>query len=168
MFNDFIKDNSFFKNFNGMYTALAKEMPALINKIDKITYPEVLEKINNNGHALDPALENMADVSNEEVANLRIKKPFLRFCDKKIELDYRNYISQGIGRCFLAYLIALLFFWLVDILLNGIKEQKVPVFLKLSYIILGIFMFIPYIMERFNKIFPIYFFLVLTLEIIGI
>ena len=168
MFNDFIKDNSFFKNFNGMYTALAKEMPALINKIDKITYPEVLEKINNNGHALDPALENMADVSNEEVANLRIKKPFLRFYDKKIELDYRNYISQGIGRCFLAYLIALLFFWLVDISLNGIKDQKVPVFLKLSYIILGIFMFIPYIMERFNKIFPIYFFLVLTLEIIGI
>ena len=156
------------KNYNGMYTYLAKEMPPLISKIDKISYPEVLEKINNNGHSLDPALENMADVSNEEVANLKIKKPFLRFYDKKLEIDYKQYITQGTPKYFLAYLIALFLFWLTDISIEGINNQKVPVYLKLSYMILGLFFFIPYLMENFNRIFPFYLFLLLTFEIIGI
>ena len=168
MFMEFIHDNSFFKNYNGMYTYLAKEMPPLISKIDKISYPEVLEKINNNGHSLDPALENMADVSNEEVANLKIKKPFLRFYDKKLEIDYKQYITQGTPKYFLAYLIALFLFWLTDIAIEGINNQKVPVYLKLSYMILGLFFFIPYLMENFNRIFPFYLFLLLTFEIIGI
>ena len=168
MFIEYINNNSYYKNYNGMYTALAKEMPPLINKIDKITYPEVLEKISKSGHTLDPALENMADVSNEEVAHLKIKKPFLRFYDKKIEIDYKKYISQGFFRCFLAYLISLFVFWITDILIVGIKKQKAPVFLKLSYMILGIFLFIPCLMKNFNRIFPWYLFLLLTLEIIGI
>ena len=168
LFVNYIKDNLFFKNYNVMYTSLAKEMPPIINKIDKITYPEVLEKIYSNGHSLDPALENMADVSNEEVANLKIKKPFLQFFDKKIEMDYKKYMSKGNSKNFLVYIIALFLFWIADISIEGINKQKVPVYLKLSYMILGIFLFIPCLMEKFNQIFPFYLFLLLTLEIIGI
>ena len=168
LFVDYIKDNLFFKNYNMMYTSLAKEMPPIINKIDKITYPEVLEKIYANGHSLDPALENMADVSNEEVANLKIQKPFLQFFDKKIEMDYKIYMSKGNSKNFLVYIIALFLFWITDISIEGINKQKVPVYLKLSYMILGIFLFIPCLMDKFNQIFPFYLFLLLTLEIIGI
>ena len=168
IFINFIKDNSFFKNFNSMFVTIAKEMPNIIDKIDRISYPEVLEKIFINNRSLDPALENMADVSNEEVANLKLQKPFLRFNDKKVEIDYINYLSKDFKKSFITYLIFLFIFWGIEIIIVGTKNLKVTIYCKFAYILLGLFILIPLIFKHFNHIFPFYLFSLLTLEIISI
>ena len=145
LFMKHIRDNLFFKNYNLMFTSLAKEMPQYINKIDKISYPEVLEKIYKNNHSLDPALENMADVSNEEVAHLKIRKPFLRFFDKKLEMDYIKHSKFGVFKNYLTFLISLVVFWLIDLIIEHLDDQKITKFMKLGYLILGFFYFTDFL-----------------------
>ena len=166
LFMKHIRENLFFKNYNLMFTSLAKEMPMLINKIDKISYPEVLEKIYKNNHTLDPALENMADVSNEEVAHLKIRKPFLRFFDKKLEMDYLKHTKFGVFKNYLTYLISLVVFWLTDLILEKLENQKITKFMKLGYLILGFVLLIPNFQEKFRKYYTFYLFFYLTIEIV--
>ena len=168
MFIDLIHNNAFFKNFNSMYVTIAKEMPNVINRIDKISFPEVLEKIFNHNNTLDPALENMADVSNEEVAKLKLRKPFLCFNDMKVEMDYIKYLNKHFKKSFIAYLLCILFFLIIDVLIVGSKNLKLTIYLKITYLIVGLILLIPYLFQYFNKIFPIYLFIILTIEIICI
>ena len=151
-----------------MYVTIAKEMPNVINRIDKITFPEVLEKIFNHNNSLDPSLENMADVSNEEVAKLKLRKPFLCFNDMKVEMDYIKYLNKDFKKSFIAYLLCILFFLIIDVLIVGSKNLKLTIYLKITYLIVGLILLIPYLFQYFNKIFPIYLFIILTIEIICI
>ena len=79
-----IKNFLFLKNYQQLFTNVSREIPKSPNKLDKITYPEVLNKIYTHNKQLDPALENMADVSNDDASNLKIRKPILKFYDKKV------------------------------------------------------------------------------------
>ena len=166
LFVKYIKDNLFIKNYQSMFTAIAKEMPNIISKVDKITYPEVLGKIYKENKKLDPALENMADVSNEEVANLKINKPFLRFYDKKLEEDFIQYNLKSINKSYLLYLLSLLALWIADVAIEKFSNGKVTKIIKLVYIILGCILFIPSLHKKFFYLFKYYLLIIITIEIV--
>lgn len=105
---------------------------------------------------LDPALENMADVSNDEASNLRISKPILKFFDQKVEMDYTEYCDMKVTVPYIIYLLSLALFLTVDIVFLGYETQKVT---KIIYIILGAFLLIPKLKEKFSKFFSLYFLL---------
>ena len=110
----------------------------------------------------------MADVSNEEVAHLKIRKPFLRFFDKKLEMDYIKHSKFGVFKNYLTFLISLVVFWLIDLIIEHLDDQKITKFMKLGYLILGFFLLIPKFQEKFRKYFTFYLFFYLTIEIVCI
>ena len=156
----------FVKDLKELLTnTISKEVPRIPNKLDKIVYTEVLNKIYTLNKQLDPALENMVDVTNDDAANLRISKPILRFFDEKVEMDYIEFCDMKVTIPYLIYLFTLAIFLAVDIGIKGYESQKMA---KVIYIIIGGFLFIPQIKERFTKIFSIYFSIVLIVELIFI
>ena len=155
----------FVKNFQQLLTNISREVPRIPNKLDKISYTEVLNKIFTINKQLDPALENMADVSNDEASNLRISKPILKFFDQKVEMDYIEYCDLKINVPYIVYLFSMALFLTVDIIIRGYESQKIA---KIIYIILGFTLFIPKLKEKFSKIFIIYFTIILIIEIIFI
>ena len=155
----------FVKNFLQFFTNISREVPRIPNKLDKITFAEVLNKIYTINKQLDPALENMADVSNDEASNLRISKPILKFFDQKVEMDYTEYCDMKVTVPYIIYLLSLALFLTVDIVIRGYETQKVT---KIIYIILGAFLLIPKLKEKFSKFFSLYFSLILLIELIMI
>jgi len=155
----------FVKNFLQLFTNISRESPRTPNKLDKITFAEVLNKIYTINKQLDPALENMADVSNDEASNLRISKPILKFFDQKVEMDYTEYCDMKVTIPYIVYLASLTLFLVVDITIRGYEQQKIA---KIIYIILGLFLFIPKIKQKFSKFFLFYFSIILIIEFIMI
>ena len=49
----------------------------------------------------------MADVPNDDASNLKIKKPILKFYDKKIEMDYTEYCDMKVSIPYGFYLITM-------------------------------------------------------------
>ena len=162
-FKNNISNFLFVKNYQQLLTNMARETPQIPNKLDKISYPEVLNKIFTKNKQLDPALENMADVSNDEAANLKIRKPLLKFFDQKVEIDYIEYCDMKVTIPYIIYLISLALFLAVDIALRKYESQKIA---KIIYIIVGVFLLIPKIKEYFSKIFSVYFSIILVIELI--
>ena len=163
-----IKNFLFLKNYQQLFTNVSKETPLFPNKLDKISYPEVLNKIYTHNKQLDPALENMADVSNDDASNLRIRKPILKFFDAKIEMDFTEYCDMKVTLPYIIYLLTMILFLAVDILLEKFEGQKVTKILKIIYIICGLFLFIPKLKEQFSYSFSFYFAIIIIIEIIGI
>ena len=153
----------FVKDYQKLFTNIAKKKPRPFTKLDKISFAEVLNKIFTINKQLDPALENLADVSNDEASNLKISKPLLRFYDQKVEMDYTEYCDTKITIPYLVYLLSLALFLAVDIGIRGYESQKI---VKVVYIIVGIAFFLPQIKEKFSKIFLFYFGLILMIELI--
>lgn len=110
----------------------------------------------------------MADVSNDDIAQLKIKTPYLTFSDKKLENDYIEYNNKKITPTVGTYLGILFVFWIVDICVEKFEDQYATKIAKLVYIFLGLFLLIPQLKPNFQKYFTIYFFIVLTTEIICI
>ena len=156
----------FLKNYQQLFTNVSRENPKTLNKLDKITYPEVLDKIYSHNKTLDPALENMADVTNDDVSNLKIKKPILQFFDKKIEMDYIEYCDNKIAMSYLVYLFSMALFLAIAIALENFNDQKVSKSIKIVYIICGLVLLVPNIQKRFTNAFCIYFAIIVVLEII--
>ena len=165
LFKENMSNLLFVKNFQQLLTNLSREVPRIPNKLDKISYTEVLNKIFTINKQLDPALENMADVSNDEASNLRISKPILKFFDQKIEMDYIEYCDLKIYVPYIVYLFSMALFLAVDIVIRGYESQKMA---KVIYIILGFGLFVPKFKEKFSKFFTIYFTIILIIEIIFI
>ena len=161
-----IKNFLFLKNYQQLFTNVSRETPVIPNKLDKITYPEVLQKIYTHNKQLDPALENMADVSNDDASNLRIKKPILKFFDRKIEMDYTEYCDMKITIPYIIYLVTLALFLIVDFLLVRFVGQKLSKVLKIVYILCGFFLFIPKLKEQFSNSFSVYFAIIIIIEIV--
>ena len=155
----------FVKNYQQLLSNISRESPRTPNKLDKISFPEVLNKIFTINKQIDPALENMADVSNDEASNLRISKPLLQFFDQKVEMDYTDYCDMKVTIPFITYLFSLALFLAIDIAIRKYESQKIA---KIIYIVLGCFFFLPKIKERFSKIFPFYLSIILIIELIFI
>ena len=155
----------FVKNYQQLLTNISRETPRTPNKLDKISFAEVLNKIFTLNKQLDPALENMADVSNDEASNLRISKPILQFFDQKVEMDYTDYCDMKVTVPYITYLFSLALFLAIDIAIKNYEPQKLA---KVIYILLGALLLIPKLKENFSKIFPIYFSIVLIIELIFI
>ena len=161
-----IENFLFLKNYQLLFTNVSRETPKIPNKLDKITYPEVLQRLYTHNKQLDPALENMADVSNDDASNLRIKKPILEFYDKKLEMDYTEYCNMKITIPYLIYLLSLALFLGVDIIIEYFDGQKVSKVLKIIYILFGFILLIPKLKEQFSTSFSIYFAIVIIIEIV--
>ena len=86
----------------------------------------------------------------------------------KVEMDYIKYLNKHFKKSFIAYLLCILFFLIIDVLIVGSKNLKLTIYLKITYLIVGLILLIPYLFQYFNKIFPIYLFIILTIEIICI
>ena len=155
----------FVKNYQQLLTNISRETPRTPNKLDKISFAEVLNKIFTLNKQLDPALENMADVSNDEASNLRISKPLLQFFDQKVEMDYTDYCNMKVTVPYITYLFSLALFLAIDIAIKNYEPQKLA---KVIYILLGALLLIPKLKENFSKIFPIYFSIILIIELIFI
>ena len=155
----------FVKNYQQLLTNISRETPRTPNKLDKISFAEVLNKIFTLNKQLDPALENMADVSNDEASNLRISKPILQFFDQKVEMDYTDYCDMKVTVPYITYLFSLALFLAIDIAIKNYEPQKLA---KVIYILLGALLLIPKLKENFSKIFPIYFSIILIIELIFI
>ena len=155
----------FVKNYQQLLTNISRETPRTPNKLDKISFAEVLNKIFTLNKQLDPALENMADVSNDEASNLRISKPLLQFFDQKVEMDYTDYCDMKVTVPYITYLFSLALFLAIDIAIKNYEPQKLA---KVIYILLGALLLIPKLKENFSKIFPIYFSIILIIELIFI
>ena len=153
----------FVKNYQQLLSNISRETPQIPNKLDKISYPEVLNKIYTKNKQLDPALENMADVSNDEASNLKIRKPLLKFFDQKIEMDYIEYCDMKVAIPYIIYLLSMALFIGVDIAIRQYETQKIA---KIIYIVLGIFLLIPKIKEHFSQVFSIYLSIIIIIEII--
>ena len=165
MFHKRLSDFLFLKNFKQLLSEISNEIPRVQNKLDKISFIEVLNKIYKANKQLDPALENMADVSNDEACDFRIEKPILRFFDEKVEMDYTEYCNKKVAIPFLAYLISLLLFLSTDLIIIGFEKRKIA---KIVYIVLGLFLLIPKLKENFSNVFPFYFSAILIIELIFI
>ena len=165
IFKENISKLLFVKNYQQLLSNISRESPRTPNKLDKISFAEVLNKIFTINKQIDPALENMADVSNDEASNLRISKPILQFFDQKVEMDYTEYCDMKVTIPFITYLFSLALFLAIDIIIREYETQKIA---KIIYIILGCFFFLPKIKERFSKIFPFYFSIILIVELIFI
>ena len=161
-----IKNFLFLKNYQQLFTNVSRETPIIPNKLDKITYPEVLQRLYTHNKQLDPALENMADVSNDDASNLRIRKPILEFYDKKLEMDYTEYCNMKITIPFVIYLFTLALFLGIDIILEYFDNQKISKVLKIIYILCGFILLIPKLKEQFSTAFSIYFAIVIIIEIV--
>ena len=155
----------FVKNYQQLLTNISKVIPRIPNKLDKISFAEVLNKIFTINKQLDPALENMADVSNDEASNLRISKPILKFFDQKVEIDYTEYCDTKVTIPYITYLFSLALFLAIDIAIKDYEPQKIA---KIIYIILGVALLVPKVKEKFSKVFPFYFALILMIELIFI
>ena len=162
-----IKNYLFLKNYQQLFTNISRETPKIPNKLDKITYPEVLKRIYTYNKQLDPALENMADVSNDDASNLRIRKPILKFYDVKLEMDYTEFCDIKITFSYIMYLLTMAIFLAVDILLTRFDGQKFSKVMKIIYIICGFILLIPKIKDQFSKAFSIYFSIIIIIEIIA-
>ena len=114
--------------------AMSGSLKNFSNKLDKISFAEVLNKIFTLNKQLDPALENMADVSNDEASNLRISKPILQFFDQKVEMDYTDYCDMKVTVPYITYLFSLALFLAIDIAIKNYEPQKLA---KVIYILLG-------------------------------
>ena len=66
---------------------------------------------------------------------------------------------------YIIYLFSLALFLGIDIILRGYDKQKV---VKMIYIFVGLLLLIPKWKEKFSRIFPFYFALILTVELIFI
>ena len=163
-----IKNFLFLKNYQQLFTNVSRETPVSPNKLDKITYPEVLQKIYTHNKQLDPALENMADVSNDDASNLKIRKPILKFYDRKVEMDYTEYCDMKIALPYVIYLITMGVFLGIDIILVFFNDQKVTKALKIVYILCGFLLFIPKLKDQFSNSFCFYFALIIILEIFSV
>ncbi len=166
LFVNNLKNFLFLKNYQQLFTNVSRENPIIQNKLDKITYTEVLSRIFTHNKSLDPALENMADASNDDVSNLKISKPILEFFDKKIEMDYVEYSDMKITIPFCIYLATNAIFLIIDIIITGFEGQSATKIIKITYIICGLILLLPQINQKFSKAFSIYLFIILTLEII--
>ena len=166
IFKRSISNFLFLKNYQQLFTNVSRENPKHPNKLDKISYPEVLDKIYSHNKTLDPALENMADVTNDDVSNLKIKKPILEFFDKKIEMDYVEYCDFKIAMPYLVYLLSMAIFLAVQIASTSFDNQKVTDIIKIIYIICGLVLLVPDIQKKFTKAFCLYFAIIVVLEII--
>lgn len=109
----------------------------------------------------------MADVSNDEIAELKIKKQSLTFYDRKLEIDYYEYNTKKITSTLFSYLCFLTIFWIVDVAIEQFEDQEVSKIIKAIYIIFGFLLFIPSKLQ-FQKYFTLYMFILLTLEGISI
>ena len=165
IFKDNISKLLFVKNFKKLVDKISEAKPRILNELDKISFTEVLNRIYTINKQLDPALENMADVSNDEASNLRIRKPLLNFFDQKVEIDYVEYCNMKVTVPYIIYLFSLALFLGIDIILRGYDKQKV---VKMIYIFVGLLLLIPKLKEKFSRIFPFYFALILTIELIFI
>ena len=161
-----IKNFLFLKNFQQLFSNVSREAPLTPNKLDKISFPEVLNRLYTHNKQLDPALENMADVSNDDASNLRIRKPILKFFDTKLEMDYTEYCDMKVTVYYIMYLITMGLFLAVDILIRKFEGQKISKTLKIIYIIIGFFLLIPKIKKHFSNAFSVYFAIVIIIEII--
>ena len=165
IFKENISNLLFVKDFGKILSNISLELPRVINKLDKISFPEVLNNIYTINKQLDPALENLADISNDEASNLKIRKPILKFFDQKVELDYIEYCDMKVTIPYILYLFSLALFLVVDIVIRGFELQKIA---KIVYIVLGFILLIPKIKEKFSKIFCFYFAIILIIELIFI
>ena len=110
----------------------------------------------------------MADVNNDEVAKLKIDKYFLTYTDKKLENDYISYNTVKIVRMFIIYFFIMAVYVLVDCIVEGFDGQYVSKIFKICYIILGLCLLLPCLKKEFQKYFTLYFYIILTIEIICI
>ena len=76
----------------------------------------------------------MADVSNDEIAELKIKKQSLTFYDRKLEIDYYEYNTKKITSTLFSYLCFLTIFWIVDVAIEQFEDQEVSKIIKAIYI----------------------------------
>ena len=163
-----IKNYLFLKNYQQLFTNVSREVPKIPNKLDKITYPEVLKRIYTFNKQLDPALENMADVSNDDASNLRIRKPILKFYDVKLEMDYTEFCDIKVTFPYVIYLLTMAIFLGVDILIVNFDKQGFSKTMKIVYIIFGFILFIPKLKSQFSNSFSIYFAIIIIIEIIAV
>ena len=168
IFKKNIKNYLFLKNYQQLLTNIAREVPKIPNKLDKITYPEVLKRIYSFNKQLDPALENMADVSNDDASNLRIRKPILKFYDIKLEMDYTEFCDIKVTFSYLVYLLTMAIFLAIDIVITGFEGQKFSKVMKIVYIISGLLLLIPKLKSQFSNAFSIYFAIIVIIEIIAV
>ena len=165
IFKKNMSDFLFVKSFEDLLNNISKEIPRIQNKLNKISFTEVLNKIYKINNYLDPALENMADVTDDEVSNLRIRKPMLKFFDKNYEKDYIEYCNMKITVPYIIYLFSLTLFLGIDLALRDFELQKIA---RMIYIFLGFFLLIPKIKRNFSNIFPFYFTIILIIELVFI
>ena len=155
----------FLKEYKDLLNIISSKIPRIPNQLSKISLAEVLDKIHTRNKQLDPALENLADVSNDEVSNLKIRKPILKYFDEKIEKDYIEYCDLKVTIPYIIYLFSLILFIIVDLVIRGFEPQKIS---KMIYITCGFFLLIPKLKERFSKIFPYYLAIIIVIELLFI
>ena len=115
----------------------------------------------------------MCDITNEHIALLKIKTPFLQFKNIKNEREYIRYSSYYVGRIFLIYLISIASVSGIDLLVEFsfskdlTKQMKTKIMDALE-ILIGMFLLLKPCRRIFNKLFEIYFFICLVVEIIEI
>jgi magnesium-transporting ATPase (P-type)/class 3 adenylate cyclase len=171
-FRKFIKEYALFLNFDEVVKELAIFNMQVKSSINKISYQEVMKKINTYFKGIDPVLDNMTDINNDEIVKLRIGKHFLKFYDEKLEVDYTNQFYNNVKQSFLFYLISMLIFWTADAILQSIyfdfHHEKISKTLKLIYIVLGFILLLKPIRLKFLRYYFFYYYLGLIIEIICI
>ena len=163
IFKNKISNFLFVKRIDDLSHDFSKEIPLVPNKLDKISFTEVLNNIYKTNKQLDPALENLADVADDEVSNLRIRKPILKYFNQKIEKDYIEYCNMKITKPYITYLFSLSLFLSIDLILRGFELRKIA---KMVYITIGLLLLIPKIKNNFSNIFPFYFAMILIIELL--
>ena len=88
----------------------------------------------------------MADINNDKIASMKIKKIQLTFNDEKIENDYFNANSGHLIIAFGFYIMNYSLFWIIDIIFSiyyGLfKNEIITKILKILNIIIGIIIYI--------------------------
>jgi hypothetical protein len=103
---------------------------------------------------------------------MKIKKPSLQYIDAKLEKDYTIHKSSVMINSFKAYQISIFVFWLIDLIIEGIKgnlvNEIVSKILKLISLISSFVLYRQKVRENFLSNFHYYYYFSLVIEIICI
>lgn len=111
-------------------------------------------------------------MDNDNIAELKISKPWLEINDKKLEEEYSVHNSTMDSKSFIAYQILMILFWVIDLIFEGVQD-KLPLeiitkSLKLVMIIIGFFLLVKPAINNFTNNFFIYFSISIICDIISI
>lgn len=103
---------------------------------------------------------------------MKIKKPSLEYIDAKLEKDYTIHKSSIMINSFKAYQISTLIFWLIDLVIEGIKgnlkDEIISKTLKFISFVTSFVLYRPKLRENFLSNYHYYYYFSLVIEIICI